>query len=211
MLSISVLCSTLYVNAEPGIMDKLFKSESQQQVNNDPELKALSFKEIRLQPKLGKQAEIIKQYQHNIAVGLKKDNPRIELMRNGEVVIISIPTMNLFAPDESTLTKSGEMILSRYIRFFEKPNFYRIVLAMNSDNTGTEEYINRLSNSRVSNVYNWFSTRVPNNKYIFPFGVGSQYPLKKNDSMENREYNRRLEIYLVPGDVMISEAKDKKL
>ncbi len=36
-------------------------------------------------------------------------------------------------------------------------------------------------------------------------------PLKSNDSMDNRDKNRRLEIYLVPGEKMVQQAQKGRI
>ena len=77
---------------------------------------------------------------------------------------------------------------------------------MHSDDTGSKAYTVRLTRSRVNAVYDWFDAN-GDVDYIVPYALGSNDPLNANDSMEKRRKNRRLEIYIVPNDVMLEQAK----
>ena len=41
--------------------------------------------------------------------------------------------------------------------------------------------------------------------------MADEMPLKANTSMENRDANRRLEIYLMPGEKMVEQAKKGRI
>ncbi len=57
----------------------------------------------------------------------------------------------------------------------------------------------------------WFEASGIDTEYLFPFAMSDDIPLVANDSFENRERNRRLEIYLVPGEKMIEKAKKGRI
>lgn len=196
-------------NIFKGLFGTKETKETQDSKEKQPtkNLKQLTFDEIVLQSKVGKYAPQIKDYQKGQAIAIKTDQFKTELMRNGEVIIVSIPTADLFLPMDSILTKSGEAQLLKFVKFLNIPNFYHVLLVMNSDNTGSPSYIANLSNTRVKNISNWFKTQTQSTEYLFPFSMGSRMPIVPNNSMENRALNRRLEIYLVPGDEMINQAK----
>ena len=59
-------------------------------------------------------------------------------------------------------------------------------------------------------VYDWFAENA-NVKDLYKFSFGNSNALLPNNSMQNRRLNRRLEIYLVPGQLMIDQAKKNLL
>ena len=85
-----------------------------------------------------------------------------------------------------------------------------MLLVMHSDNTGSESYTMKMACSRVNAVFDWFDDN-GDVDYVVPYALGASEPYVKNDSMENRRKNRRLEIYLVPNIVMIEQAKRGKI
>ena len=50
-----------------------------------------------------------------------------------------------------------------------------------------------------------------NAENVVPYALGPDEPLKPNNSIDNRRQNRRLEVYLVPGKVMVTKAQGGKI
>jgi outer membrane protein OmpA-like peptidoglycan-associated protein len=157
-----------------------------------------------------KQSQSIQEYQYDAAVSLKKQNYDVEMMRNNEVIVITIPAGQLFNPNDTSLTDLGIVSLKPLLRYLKNPGFYKILLVMHSDNTGSDKYTLDLSRSRVNSVYDWFDSN-GSVDFVVPYALGATDPLDSNNSMEKRKRNRRLEIYLVPGDIMINQSKRGKI
>ena len=130
-------------------------------------------------------------------------------MRSGEVIIITIPTDLLFLPNERNLINDCDYLLSPIQRYLKTSDFYRVLLVMHTDDTGSETYTDELSLDRVDAVFDWFETHNTNTTYLFPTASGASEPLfgTKNNTVKNRAKNRRLEIYLIPGEEMLRQAK----
>lgn len=180
------------------------------------ELDEMTKEELLFSLALGKQAPLIKKFQEKEATRLlnnnynpKKNGCNIETMRSGEVIIITIPTDLLFLPNERTLIDDCDNLLSPIQRYLKTPDFYRVLLVMHTDDTGSETYTDELSLDRVDAVFDWFETHNTNTTYLFPTASGASEPLfgTKNDTVKNRAKNRRLEIYLIPGEEMLRQAK----
>jgi len=62
----------------------------------------------------------------------------------------------------------------------------------------------------VNAVYDWFDQN-GSVDYVVPYALGETDPLVDNNSVDNRKRNRRLEIYLVPDEVMIQQAKKGRI
>lgn len=180
------------------------------------ELDEMTKEELLFSLALGKQAPLIKKFQEKEATRLlnnnynpKKNGCNIETMRSGEVIIITIPTDLLFLPNEKTLIDDCDNLLSPIQRYLKTPDFYRVLLVMHTDDTGSETYTDELSLDRVDAVFDWFETHNTNTTYLFPTASGASEPLfgTKNNTVKNRAKNRRLEIYLIPGEEMLRQAK----
>lgn len=150
--------------------------------------------------------DAVQDFQYNQAVELIKQNYEVELTRDNEVIIVTIPAERLFASNDTVLAATGPAALKPMLRYLKNPGFYKLLLVMHSDDTGSKAYTVRLTRSRVNAVYDWFDAN-GDVDYIVPYALGSNDPLNANDSMEKRRKNRRLEIYIVPNDVMLEQAK----
>ncbi|MDD2962214.1 MAG: OmpA family protein [Muribaculaceae bacterium] len=174
---------------------------------NPADLYDLTLDANLMNPSTGKYSAQIKAYQKKQAISIKRDHYKTELARDGEVIIVSIPVEDLFQPSDTVITNRGSNILRQFTHFLKDTDFYRMVIVMHSDNTGTNKYTYELSKNRVENVLNWFDGSGTNIDYLIPYAMGSSMPIVDNNSMHNRNLNRRLEIYLVPGMEMINQAK----
>ena len=150
--------------------------------------------------------DAVQDFQYKQAVELIKQNYEVELTRDNEVIIVTIPAERLFASNDTVLAATGPAALKPMLRYLKNPGFYKLLLVMHSDDTGSKAYTVRLTRSRVNAVYDWFHAN-GDVDYIVPYALGSNDPLNANDSMEKRRKNRRLEIYIVPNDVMLEQAK----
>ena len=155
-------------------------------------------------------AERIQNFQNDRAVELIKNNLEVELTRNGEVIIVTVPADELFAPNDTVLLKNSSEVLNKFLKFTQAPGFYKLLLVMHSDNTGTPNYLNRLTGARSNAVYEWFEAH-GNADWVVPYAFGGIQPLQDNTSIDKRRLNRRLEIYIVPGEEMIAQAKKGKV
>ncbi len=157
-----------------------------------------------------KHADRVQDYQYKVAVELKKASYNVELMRDDEVIVITIPASRLFDANDTTLTEVGKKLLGPLTRYLKNPGFYKMLLVMHSDNTGSDRYTLNLTRQRVNAVYDWFDDN-SSVDFVVPYALGDTDPVTDNDSMESRKRNRRLEIFLVPEEVMLSQAKKGKI
>lgn len=157
---------------------------------------------------LGNQAETIRKHQHGVALQIKRDHYKVETTRSGEVIIVSVPTNDLFLPSDTSLTYLGQEKLRYFFKFLEIPDYYRMLLVMHTDNTGTPRYTAALSRYRIEAIFNWIESQDGvSTDFIIPYSLGDKQQVRPNDSLENRNLNRRLEIYLIPGTAMLKQAQ----
>ena len=182
----------------------------QQPVNakDDYDIYELSLDENLELPEIknDKQADKIQDFQLDMAVAFKKSNYDVEIMRDDEVIVITIPASQLFDPNDTVLNDVGKERLKPFLRMLKNPGFYKMLLVMHSDNTGSEMYTLNLTRQRVNSIFDWFE-EYGSVDYVVPYALGDTDPIVDNNSVENRKRNRRLEIYLVPEKTMIQQAK----
>lgn len=140
-----------------------------------------------------------------------KNGCLVETYRNKEVLLVTIPAAKLFSPNEVELRKEASALLAPLKRYLKDPDMYRVLLVMHTDNTGSEEYREHITEQRSNAVFDWFADEGVDTRYLFSYAFGDEMPLAENNSMTNREKNRRLEVYLVPGKKMLEQAKKGKI
>ncbi|MBQ9076309.1 MAG: OmpA family protein [Muribaculaceae bacterium] len=150
-------------------------------------------------------------YQKKRAEELLSHGHSVETMRGGEVIVATIGSDNLFAPNDTVLCPGAENLLLPYSGFLKEPGLYKVLIVSHSDNTGSEDYTYRLTESRVNAVYDWFERSGADMSALVPYAMGDSEPLGSNNSRLNRKKNRRLEIYLIPGERMIGMARKNSL
>lgn len=204
ILFIAMICSSVAVNAKTN------EKEPGQRIE---ELDDLDFIEMLNSVETGSASALIQKFQakegkNRLVNG--KYNPagecKVEAFRNKEVLLVTIPAHLLFEPNETVLKSSAQDYLTPIKRYLKDPDMFRVLLVMHTDNTGSEDYRDRLTLDRVNSVFDWFEESGANTTYMFSYALGDEMPLKPNDSMENRRQNRRLEIYLMPGKKMVDQA-----
>lgn len=140
-----------------------------------------------------------------------KNGCSVETYRNKEVLLITIPASKLFAPNEVEVRRDASALLNPLKRYLKDPDMYRVLLVMHTDNTGSEQYREHITDERATALFDWFVKEGADTKYLFSYALSDDMPLVENNSMANRDKNRRLEVYLVPGKKMLEQAKKGKI
>ncbi len=187
------------------------KDASQEQL---VDLSELTLDETLMLPDVpAKQAEYVKSYMKREAQALHKLGYKVETTRQGEVVIASIPADELFAPNDTVLLPSAADRLKNFLPYFRTHGKFKVILAMHSDDTGSDSYLYDLTERRILALYGYFDSHAAQTDMLQGYPMADSEPVKDtpNTSYANRRKNRRLEIFIVPGPVLIMDAKSKKL
>lgn len=203
-----------------GVVDTQ-AAEKKKVAESDQRIEALDnldFIEMLNSVDVGKYSELIQKFQSKEGKSRLlngKYNPKgecmVEAYRNKEVLLVTIPAHLLFSPNQTELKKGAAEYLAPIRRYLKDPDMYRVMLVMHTDNTGSEAYREQLTADRVNSVFDWFDNSGSDTRYLFSYSLGDDMPLTSNDSMENRDRNRRLEIYLVPGKKMVEQAQKGRI
>lgn len=154
----------------------------------------------------------IRTYMRRLHEDLVERNYIVEMDRDDEIVVISLPCDELFLPNDTLLWKErAYRILDPLKPLLSDPDLFKIVFAVNSDNTGSTVYNMSLSDARKNSMYEWFDRNAHAELIIVPYSMGDTDPLEPNDTRAGRSANRRVDVYLIPGPKMIELSHSKKL
>ena len=67
-----------------------------------------------------------------------------------------------------------------------------------TDNTGSREYNQTLSERRARSVADYLATQSVASSRMYVQGVGLEQPIADNSSASGRAMNRRVELYILP-------------
>ena len=135
----------------------------------------------------------------------------LKLIRDYEVIKATLSASNLFLPNDTVLSEKADIFLRPFLVDLRIPDYYHVMLVMHSDNTGSESYCLDLTRARVQAVRDWFARNGGNTDYMVVYEAGAFAPIASNETMEGRAKNRRLDIYLIPGEKMIDMARRGQL
>ncbi len=208
-ISGAVLCAAFALGSPSGVLA----------ANPQDDHDSLSFAEmVNSVPLDAKSAELIRKFQEKEGRNRlfardynQKSECTVETYRNKEVLLVTIPASKLFSPNDTELRPGAEALLSPLKRYLKDPDMYRVLLVMHTDNTGSTQYRDRLTEERVHAVGDWFDENGSDTTYLFTYPYGDDMPLVENNSMANRARNRRLEVYLMPGKKMLEQAKKGRI
>ncbi len=169
-----------------------------------PDLIYLTVEENLAIPELTKkqQAKAREKQATEVARLKKVEGLEVETMRNGEVIHVTILSSLLFVPNETTLKYSCDTYLRALLPFLRIEDYYHVLVVVHSDNTGDEEYSFALTSDRSIAIIDWLEDNGGNVKYVIPYAAGNVEPRSNNNTIEGRNLNRRVEVFIIPAEAM---------
>lgn len=134
---------------------------------------------------------------------LSKGGMTVTSLRDGEVMMVTVAADKLFAPNSPELKPSASAILDKFADIVKDPDDYKILVAVHTDDTGDDIYADNITGDRA-NAIDTYMTALSGRDTInlIPYGLGRDEPLVDNNSIKARRTNRRIEIYIVPGETL---------
>lgn len=127
---------------------------------------------------------------------------------NEGVLKVTIPARVLFAQNDTIMLSSADSFLRPFLRMVKGNDAVAtVIVAGYSDNNGSERYINMLSGGRARQVHRWFARQGVGPAYVHSFGFGNKVPRNANETIAQREKNRRISLYFVPTKKALRWAK----
>ncbi|MBD5366269.1 MAG: OmpA family protein [Bacteroides sp.] len=197
--SISVCLSALLATTQPI---------SAQVVDTDePETFDIELNTPTVTPK---QVGALRNAMSNYEQSLIDQGLTVELIRDDQVLSITVELDLLFAPNSTTLLATAEDELRPLLEYTRHYGKFKILLAMHSDNTGSDKYKEWLCIERINSLYDYFDRHGSTPAMVYGYPMTDTQPLVNNNTRSNRAMNRRLEVYIVPGPELINNLKNKK-
>jgi outer membrane protein OmpA-like peptidoglycan-associated protein len=125
----------------------------------------------------------------------------VERPSEGELVVI-LRDKILFDVDEYSLKVGAEDNLREIADILVKYPDFDIIVEGHTDNTGTENYNQWLSEKRAQAVADFLIATGVGSVRIQILGYGELRPVASNGTPEGRQQNRRVEIHIVPQENM---------
>jgi outer membrane protein OmpA-like peptidoglycan-associated protein len=100
----------------------------------------------------------------------------------------------LFAVDKSELSSAGLRVADKVHTFLTNYPKYKVLIEGHTDNTGSEQYNQVLSERRANAVRDALVNRGTSINRILTKGYGELRPIEDNSTYEGRRQNRRVEI-----------------
>ena len=213
--SFIILITTLFIATGINAVAEVFYTDPYEGFNVE------TFMDMDFEPNLAtplvpdKEKAAVRRYMSAVAKGLRGQFS-VDLMRDGEVIVVTIPTDNLFLPNDTLLNESAEQIIKPLFSLMTDPMKYKIVAAVHTDDTGNALYHERLSTARLYSIYDLFLDMIDTGNIspdivLIPYAMGADDPVEENDTWRHRAANRRLELFFIPGPSLIEQAHKETL
>ncbi len=135
------------------------------------------------------------------------DGARIE--RIGEGIKITFDSGLLFDIDKSDLRSQAMINIENLAKTLNKYPDTNILVEGDTDDTGSDEYNQQLSERRAQSVSNYLmGLGVPSSR-ISMVGLGETNPISSNSSEYGRQFNRRVEVAVFANDKLKKAAMDQ--
>lgn len=140
-----------------------------------------------------------------------KNKYSVESLRDGEVIGITIPCSELFAPGSVELKAGADELLRPLGTVVREPQKYKMLVAVHTDDTGDDQYSDSISAARANAIDDClWKIAGERDTNVIPYGIGKDEPLEPNTTRTGRANNRRVEIFVIPDDGMLEMAGVKR-
>lgn len=143
------------------------------------------------------------------AQSLIEQGYNVELMRDDQVIAVTIPLDRLFGPNRVNLLDSSTGLLQPFTDFTRNYGNYKLLFAVHSDDTGSPAYRLWLCEQRIISLYDFFDTHGSTPAMVYGYPMGHEQPAADDNTRANRATNRRLEIFIVPGPQLVANLKNR--
>ena len=112
-----------------------------------------------------------------------------------------------FDSNKSTLTAGARTNLDKLVKVFDEYPDTDIVIYGYTDNKGSIELNQKLSESRANAVKNYLASKGIASSRFTTTGLGIAEPIASNDTADGRKQNRRVEFAITANSKMVQDAQ----
>ena len=122
----------------------------------------------------------------------------VSVTRDGDNIILNMPSNITFGVNSADISSDFYEVLDSVTIAVNEYDKTLIEVMGHTDNTGSEQHNQQLSDRRARSVTDYLASREINSVRLEAYGYGEGYPVANNDTDQGRAKNRRVEIALVP-------------
>ena len=122
----------------------------------------------------------------------------VQVVREGGNIRLIMPGNITFETDSYNLRSSFYPVLNSVGQVLSKYADTTLRVSGHTDNTGSRQYNQTLSERRAGSVADYLVTREVARNRMLVQGMGFDQPIADNGSAEGRSQNRRVELYILP-------------
>lgn len=122
----------------------------------------------------------------------------VDTERNGEVVCVTVPASAIFRANGRVISPEGRKLLASLERYVGKHEYFKVLVAVHTDNTGDEKYADEITDDRANAIEDYFVHECGRDIKLIPYGLGFDEPVASNATVKGRAANRRVEFFFVP-------------
>ena len=128
-----------------------------------------------------------------------------------QAIKVTFPGGILFATGKSDIQAGAKTELKEFAASLKENPLTNAVVAGYTDNTGSMEANERVSNARANSVKSFLTTQGVDADRITANGFPMQDYVASNDTKEGQAKNRRVEIYIFASEAMVKAAENGEL
>lgn len=128
-----------------------------------------------------------------------------------QAIKVTFPGGILFATGKSDIQAGAKTELTEFATSLKENPLTNAVVAGYTDNTGSMEANERVSNARANSVKSFLTTQGVAADRITAKGFPMQDYVASNDTKEGQAKNRRVEIYIFASEAMVKAAENGEL
>ena len=122
----------------------------------------------------------------------------VSVTRQGDNIVLNMPGNITFKTGSSDLNADFYKVLDGVGIVVEEYDKTLIVVEGHTDNVGTDDMNQSLSERRAMSVGQYLTSKGVNGQRVMAAGFGESRPIASNDSDSGRSQNRRVEVRLEP-------------
>jgi len=157
----------------------------------------------------GAAGAIIGSYMDKQAAEIRRDLEGADVQRIGEGIKITFDSGLLFDIDKSDLRPVSRTNLADLAKILNKYADTNILIEGHTDDTGSDDHNLTLSKNRAESVAYCLATLEVASARFSKAGYGEAQPIVTNDTAENRQKNRRVDIAIMANEKLKKAAQDK--
>jgi outer membrane protein OmpA-like peptidoglycan-associated protein len=131
----------------------------------------------------------------NLAKEIQGGQARVEKLSD-QVVLITMTNQTAFDTDSSSIKPGFHSTMDKVADVVVRYGKTTLTIVGHTDNVGTNDYNQRLSERRALSVAQYLESRRVNGMRLATAGKGETVPVASNASESGRQANRRVEIYV---------------